>query len=109
MLFPFTGLAETKYTEESIDYTLKYFFPENHREMKKIASCESGLDNTRNRAMDTNGFASRGLLQINEINGVLENWHVPYNNIKKAREIYDRQGYRAWTNCAIMKGLIRAT
>jgi hypothetical protein len=74
--------------------------------MIKIAKCESGLDNTINRPKDTNGYASRGLFQINEVNGALKDWHIPYNNVKKAREIYDKQGIRAWKNCAIKHNLL---
>lgn len=70
-----------------------------------IAKCESGFDNTRNRPMDTNGYPSRGLFQINEVNGVLEDWGIPYNNIKAARAIYDRQGLNAWKNCSLKLAL----
>ena len=101
-LFPFTAHATTKYSPESVEMTIHNVFSDLGigEEMVEIARCESTLNNLVYRPRDTNGYASLGLFQINKINGELYDWHIPYNNAKKAKEIYLKQGFKAWYNCS---------
>lgn len=101
-----------------IEQMIKDAFPENYREAIAIAKCESGLNPTRigdKNLITYNGDDivgnSIGLFQIRtggkDFNRARANnmtpdefrkWMLdPVENIKYAREIYDRQGWGPWT------------
>jgi len=109
LLFPLTTLAETRYSEESVVSTIRNVFADlgNANQMIAISKCESGFNNTVN-ILDTNKKRSVGIFQLNGENSV-EDWDIPYNNAKKARELYLNGSYRHWKNCSIKLGLLGAT
>lgn len=106
MLFPFTGQAETKYSEESVVSTIRNVFADlgNANQMIAISKCESGFNNNVS-ILDTNKKMSVGIFQLNGTNAV-EDWHIPYNNAMKAKELYLNGGYRHWRNCARINNLL---
>lgn len=102
---PISASADTKYSEESIKYTIQYVFADLGigDEMVQIAKCESNFRNLVN-ILDTNKKRSVGIFQLNGGNAV-DDWHIPYNNAKKARELYLNGGFRHWHNCSLKLGL----
>lgn len=84
-----------------VDLINKYF-PAEAEAATAIAKCESGL---RSNALgtNTNGTQDHGVFQINSVHfGKIKadnkkEWLMnPENNIKLARQIYDRQGWSPW-------------
>ena len=66
----------------------------------KIAKCESGFDNDV-VIVDTNAHVSVGTFQINGVHGHDTEWlQEPWNNIKIAKQLFDKNGWRDWRNCA---------
>jgi hypothetical protein len=74
--------------------TIRKYFPDNFRQMEKIAYCESGM---KTGIVSSSG--DWGLFQINQV------WLREIDskkmldleeNVKMARKIFDIQGYKAW-------------
>lgn len=97
--------AEAKFTpkeevvevkEFTIEEKIAKTFPENPELMIAVFKAESGLDPLAFHK-NTNGSHDIGIAQINSIHGGddLEMFDVD-KNLKKAREIYDKQGISAW-------------
>lgn len=76
---------------------IKKAFPENFETMLAIAKAESRL---RPDAVNINKNGSKdcGIFQINSVHGYDCEWlKNPSNNIKVAREVYEKQGLKAWS------------
>ena len=106
LFLPLSASALTKYTTESSAYAIRYVFGDVGGAMVAIAHCESRLNNDT-EVLDTNNKKSRGLLQLNGSNGDFEGWDIPYLNALKAKELYDKNGFYPWYNCARSLKLIK--
>lgn len=81
----------------SIEQKIRDTFPEDPDTAVAIAKCESSMNpkaiNTKNR----NGSVDYGLFQINSVHGYTANYLMDVdNNLRIARELYDRQGWMPW-------------
>lgn len=81
----------------TIEEKIRAKFPEDPDYAVKIAKCESSMNpkaiNTKNR----NGSVDYGLFQINSVHGYTANYLLDAdNNLRIARELFDRQGWRPW-------------
>jgi hypothetical protein len=81
----------------SIEEKIRKTFPEEPEVMVAIAKAESKLNpHVVNRA-NKDGSVDVGIFQINSIHGYDEEWlKNEDNNIKVARQIYEKQGKNAW-------------
>ena len=81
----------------SIEEKIRQAFPEEPEVMLAIAKAESKLNpHVVNRA-NTNGSVDTGIFQVNSIHGYSEEYLLDEdNNLRVAREIYERQGKEAW-------------
>ena len=84
-------------TSLSIEEKIRQAFPEEPEVMLAIAKAESKLNpHVVNRA-NTNGSVDTGIFQVNSIHGYSEEYLLDEdNNLRVAREIYERQGKEAW-------------
>lgn len=90
--------SEREITSTSPESLIKKYFPDNYEMMIKIAMWESSM-NPNAVNINRNGTKDVGYFQINSIHGYDESYlKVPENNVKVAREIYDKQGYQAWAS-----------
>ena len=82
----------------SIEEKIRKTFPEEPEIMLAIAKAESKLNPHAINRANRNGSVDTGLFQINSIHGYSEEFlKNEDNNLKVAREIYDRQGITAWS------------
>lgn len=93
---------------KSTQQIIREVFSEQPTAAIAIAMCESRLNPLVVNYDDAklNGFVSRGIFQLSEINGKLENWQDPETNAKAAFELYKKSGWRPWWNCATRLGLL---
>lgn len=86
-------------TSLSIEEKIRITFPEEPDIMLAIAKAESKLNpHALNRA-NRNGSVDIGIFQINSIHGYDEEYlKNEDNNLKIAREIYEKQGITAWAS-----------
>ena len=83
--------------ENSIEEIISRTFPEDPRTALAIAKAESGL-RADAVGVNRNGTKDAGIFQINDVHGhSLEERLDVSNNIRIAREIYDRRGWDAWS------------
>lgn len=96
--------VEAKTTKQII----RDIFAEDGEDAIKIARCESGIKANAVNYEDSklNGHVSRGLFQLSEINGKLENWQDPETNANAALQLYKSRGWKPWKNCAMRLGLL---
>ena len=73
------------------------YFPEDYEKALAIAKCESSLNPKAYNDKNSNGSWDAGLFQINSVHGYTVNHLMDLeNNVKIARKIYDRQGWKPW-------------
>ena len=79
---------------------IKKTFPEDPETMLAIAKSESGQNLDPNATnINKNGSKDCGLFQINSVHGYDCEWlKNPANNMKAAREVYEKQGLTAWVS-----------
>jgi len=106
------NLAAVSASTKAPEALLKKYFPNNWETMERIMICESqGIANKvgdEHLTYENGQGASYGLLQIRDIGDRIDDptkLFDPETNIRMAREIFDRQGYGAWINCANKLGL----
>jgi hypothetical protein len=97
---------EREPTREEVILEIQRVFPKNWKTMSIIALCESNYKNVPSLAKyeDGNPEESFGIYQIHtrvhkeyDPDRLLHDYKY---NISAAREIYDKEGIRAWFNCA---------
>jgi len=97
-LYPDKEIKENDSTEENVDLFSKYF-GDKADTMRAICKAESGLDT--NAVGDTNTkYPSVGLCQIRllpERQITMEQMKIPDENLKYARLLYDKYGFKPWT------------
>jgi hypothetical protein len=83
---------------KTIESKIKATFPDNYKIMLAIAKAESGLDPSKISPVNSNGSIDYGVLQVNSCHGYdpKKLLNVDYN-LEKAREIYEKQGMKAWS------------
>lgn len=82
---------------EGVEAKIAKAFPEDPKLMIAVAKAESGL-NPRAIHKNTNGTLDIGIFQINTVHGYDQLSLTDIDtNIKVAREIYNKQGLKAWT------------
>jgi hypothetical protein len=83
-------------SSSQISLLIEKAFPEDPETMLAIAKAESRL-NPNATNINKNGSKDCGLFQINSVHGYDCEWlKDPKNNIKAAREVYEKQGLVAW-------------
>lgn len=81
----------------SIEQKIRDTFPEDPDTAVRIAKCESSMNPKAINRKNKNGSVDYGLFQINSVHGYTENYLMDIdNNLRIARELYDRQGWRPW-------------
>lgn len=83
--------------QEIIDLIVEVF-GEDAPDAFNVLFCENRNLNPNATNHNNNGTIDRGLFQINSIHGG-EEMFDPETNVKKAKAIFDKQGWRPWT-CA---------
>lgn len=98
--------ANTKYSPEAVESVIEYWFPEPEYQglAKSIFRCESKYNNLAVNWNDIklNGHASVGVAQVSLLHKYeFEYLLNPYNNLKVARELFEKSGksFRPWLNC----------
>ena len=72
-----------------------------------LVNCESGFDPQAIGYDASHNQYNYGLFQISQYHGWSHDYLInPYNNIKAAKVIYDRQGFYAWPSCSKIAGLL---
>lgn len=85
-------------TPLSIEDKIRRLFPEDPETMIAIAKAESKLNPHAINRANRNGSFDTGIFQINSIHGYDEEFlKNEDNNLKVAREVYDKQGITAWS------------
>lgn len=83
--------------ENSIEEIISRMFPEDPKTALAIAKAESGM-RADAKNINRNGSNDVGIFQINSIHGhSIEERLDPIENIRMAREIYERRGWEAWS------------
>lgn len=86
-------------TSLSIEEKIRITFPEEPDIMLAIAKAESQLNPHAINRANRNGSVDTGIFQINSIHGYDEEYlKNEDNNLKIAREIYEKQGITAWAS-----------
>lgn len=86
-------------TSLSIEEKIRITFPEEPDIMLAIAKAESKLNPHAINRANRNGSVDTGIFQINSIHGYDEEYiKNEDNNLKIAREIYEKQGVTAWAS-----------
>jgi hypothetical protein len=105
------GQAGEILTESSpqpdIESLIRQTFPEYPDTMVQIARAESHFKNEAVN-INRNGSKDCGIFQVNSVHGYDCDWlKNPENNLKAAREVFDKQGLTAWStyNFAVENGL----
>lgn len=86
--------------ENPTEAIISLVFKDKANEAIKIAKCESELNQNAKNEEDKKitGYISWGLFMINSPK--FKNWNNAYTNTIRAKEIYDKVGWRAWKFCA---------
>lgn len=97
-----------RYPKSCNEKIIREVFKENAEDALNIAVCESSLNNLAVNFTDSklNGHVSRGLFQMSEINGVIPLWWEPSVNTEKAYQLFQKNGWNAWYNCARKNNLL---
>lgn len=84
----------------TIEDKVRAMFPEDPDRAVAIAKCESGLRANAFNPKNKNGSWDAGVMQINSVHKYSKEYLFDVdNNLKVARKLYDRQGWRPWV-CA---------
>lgn len=90
-------------TPVTIEDKIRATFPEDPDMAVRIAKCESGMRANAFNGKNRNGSWDAGVMQINSIHGYSKEYLFDVdNNLKVARKLYNRQGWRPWV-CARSK------
>lgn len=82
--------------QPDIESLIRQAFPECPDTMIAIARAESSM-RVNAVHLNNNGTEDYGLFQINSIHGYDKEWLMnPVNNIRAAREVFEKQGLNAW-------------
>jgi len=88
-----------------IEAIYKEFWPDDR--LVSLVNCESGFNVTAVGYDASHNQYNYGLFQVSQYHGYSHEYlSVPVNNIKVARQIYNRQGWGAWPTCARLAGLL---
>jgi len=83
----------------------KEFWPDDR--LVSLVNCESGFNVAAVGFDASHNQYNYGLFQVSQYHGYSHEYlSVPINNIKVARQIYNRQGWGAWPVCSRRAGLL---
>jgi len=81
----------------TVEEKIEAMFPEDPETAVEIANCESTLNPNAVNHKNRNGSVDVGLMMINSIHGYSKEYLLDVdNNLKVARKLYDRQGWKPW-------------
>lgn len=92
---------EVTYSKERVEHLVREAFPEAPGYAVRVAKCESGL-NYEATHKNTDGTVDRGVFQLNSThNKEMKRLGLDpmdaRDNIKFARMLYDKEGWRPWS------------
>jgi len=99
---PVQSIVEPQTIEEKVKAT---FGKDGDKAWKMITECENKSVDPKAVHHNSNGTWDAGLMQINQVHGYSMEWLFDVdNNLKAAKKIYDRQGFRPWS-CSYIIGI----